>query len=66
MKCYLCNLEKREDDFIVRKDGIRYKLCKICNRDVQRKIANGKKLHHTLENRTCYKCMLDFCQNKFY
>jgi len=31
---------------------------KICNRDVQRKkAANGKKLHHTLENRTCYKCM---------
>ena len=58
MKCYLCNLEKREDDFIVRKDGIRYKMCKICNRDVQRKkAANGKKLHHTLENRTCYKCM---------
>ncbi len=57
--CYLCKLEKTLDEFILRKDGIRYKMCAACNQVVQRKKErNGKKrLEHTDTHRTCYKCM---------
>ena len=59
MICYLCNIDKTIEDFIVRKDGLRYKMCKSCNLEVQKKrLENkGKRLNHTDEHRTCYKCM---------
>ena len=59
MICYLCNNDKDENEFIIRKDGLRYKMCKICNEDVQKKrLENkGKRLKHTDKGRTCYKCM---------
>jgi len=57
--CYLCKEEKTIDSFILRKDGIRYKMCSSCNNKVQEKrTRNGKKkLEHTETHRTCYKCM---------
>ena len=59
MICYLCKSEKNEDEFILRKDGLRYKMCMDCNEEVQKKkLENkGKRLFHTEKDRTCYKCM---------
>ena len=58
-KCYLCEIEKPQSEFILRKDGIYYRMCKSCNEEVQRKkLENkGKRLYHTNSHRTCYKCM---------
>ncbi len=57
--CYLCLVTKPLTDFILRKDGIRYRMCKNCNEKVQKKkLENtGKRLKHTSTHRTCYKCM---------
>lgn len=57
--CYLCRNEKALDEFILRKDGIRYKMCTECNALVQvKKKEKGKeRLTHTDTHRTCYKCM---------
>jgi len=59
MICYLCKIEKDENEFIIRKDGLRYKMCKICNEEVQKKKFKNKskRLEHTSTHRTCYKCM---------
>lgn len=63
-ECYLCKQEKSLDSFIERDDGIRYRMCKQCNADVQLKKSNNTKLQHTDTHRTCYKCMriLTVCQ----
>ena len=57
--CYLCKQGKLLDQFIQRKDGIYYRMCKSCNDEVQaKKLANpGRRLTHTETHRTCYKCM---------
>lgn len=57
--CYLCKMEKGFDEFILRKDGIRYRMCSTCNQVVQekKKEAVRNKLEHTDTHRTCYKCM---------
>lgn len=57
--CYLCNQEKNLEEFIKRKDGIYYRMCRTCNEEVQKKkLENpGKRLKHTDTHRTCYKCM---------
>ena len=59
MICYLCKSEKNVDEFILRRDGLRYKMCKVCNEEVQKKklVNKGKRLRHTDNSRTCYKCM---------
>ena len=64
-ECYLCNTSKPLKEFIKRKDGIYYRMCKDCNNEVQKKkLENpGKKLKHTDSHRTCYKCMR-FLENK--
>ena len=57
--CYLCDATKPLKEFIKRKDGIYYRMCKDCNEEVQKKkLENpGKRLKHTDTHRTCYKCM---------
>ena len=57
--CYLCKKEKKLNEFILKKDGIYYKMCKMCNELVQKKRKENptKRLKHTLTHRTCYKCM---------
>ena len=67
MICYLCKCDKDETEFIIRKDGLRYKMCKVCNEDVQKKkLENkGKRLCHTETARTCYKCMRFLPTNNF-
>ena len=59
MICYLCKSEKNVDEFILRRDGLRYKMCKVCNEEVQKKKLEikGKRLTHSKTHRTCYKCM---------
>ena len=63
--CYLCKESKSEDNFILRKDGISYKMCKSCNKRVLTKKVSHKKLKHTETHRTCYKCMR-FQENKLF
>ena len=55
-ECYLCKTEKPLEDFIVRRDGIRYRMCRRCNSKVQAKKRRNPKLEHTETHRTCYKC----------
>ena len=52
-ECYLCKTEKPLEDFIVRKDGIRYRMCRQCNSEVQAKKHRNPKLEHTETHRTC-------------
>ena len=64
MICYLCKYDKDETKFIIRKDGLRYKMCKVCNVDVQKKkLKNkGRRLHHTeneKNNHTIYTVSLN-------
>jgi len=65
--CYLCKREKNISEFILRKDGIRYKMCAACNADVQRKKekAGKQRLKHTDSHRTCYKCMRFLANSEF-
>ena len=65
--CYLCKVEKPWDEFIQRKDGIYYQMCRVCNDEVQaKKLANPRKrLPHTETHRTCYKCMRVLEVNNF-
>lgn len=58
-ECYLCKKNKPLNNFILRKDGIRYKMCKMCNEEVQKKKLENKNKRnkHTSTHRTCYKCM---------
>ena len=56
-QCYLCRQQRLLDDFIVRRDGIRYRMCRQCNSEVQAKRRKNPKLRHTRTHRTCYKCM---------
>ena len=56
-QCYLCRQQRPLDDFIVRRDGIRYRMCRQCNSQVQAKRRKNPKLRHTRTHRTCYKCM---------
>ena len=67
MFCYLCKCDKDETEFIKRKDGLRYKMCKVCNEDVQKKKLDnkGRRLYHTDTARTCYKCMRFLPTNNF-
>ena len=51
--CYLCKKEKKLNEFILKKDGIYYKMCN----ELVRKENPTKRLKHTLTHRTCYKCM---------
>ncbi len=50
---YLCKTEKPLEDFIVRRDGIRYRMCRRCNSEVQAKKHRKPKLEHTETHRTC-------------
>ena len=36
-ECYLCKTEKLLEAFIVRKDGIRYRMCRRCKSGVKAK-----------------------------
>jgi 5-methylcytosine-specific restriction endonuclease McrA len=65
--CYLCKTEKKEEEFIKRKDGLIYKICKLCNKQVQtkKKKNKNKNLTHTESHRTCYKCMRFLKNEKF-
>lgn len=65
--CYLCNKKKSLDNFILRKDGLYYQMCKTCNQKVQNKKLKNKtkKLKHTNTYRTCYKCMRFLLSNQF-
>ena len=65
-KCYLCKKDKEIEEFTLRKDGLRYQMCKLCNLDVQkRKKGNKGKLRHTDSSRTCYKCERFLPNNQF-
>ncbi len=67
MICYLCKCDKDETEFIIRKDGLRYKMCKVCNEDVQKKKLENKekRLYHTETAKTCYMCMRFLPTNNF-
>ena len=53
--CYLCNQEKNLEEFIQRKDGIYYRMCKTCNEEVQKKkfkvkdMKTGKEKYITIQ-----------------
>ena len=56
-KCYLCQEVKSLEEFILRTDGIYYKMCNSCNNEIQSKKKKNTKLKHTTTHRTCYKCL---------
>ena len=58
--CYRCKNKKSEDEFILRKDGKRYKLCKVCfDQSIALKGGNKrKKRYRDPDNKECSFCAI--------
>ena len=58
--CYRCQCSKPPDQFIRRRDGRWYDMCRLCVQEIlsrPRQIgARRQKLRHTPAHRTCYLC----------